>query len=423
MARMDGRAVAIAIPVFFLLMAIELAVDVRRRRSGGPALYRFADSIASLSSGVGQQLLQALAFGAVGVSGYAFVSARLAFVRWPDGPLGWALAFVLVDFCYWAYHLTSHRVNFFWATHEVHHQSEDYNLSTALRQSWFTGLTSWMFYSPAALLGVPQRVFVLCITLNILYQFWIHTRTVDRLGPLEWIFNTPSHHRVHHGIDPEYVDKNYAGVFIVWDRLFGTFVEERREPAYGLVKPLGSFNPFWSNVAGFARLATLSRRTRRWRDKLRIWVAPPEWYPDDLGGPVVVPEVDHATRVRFDVPRRPVLELYIVAHFLLVSAVVFSVLWWSKALALPAKAALVGFAMLGLATWAGLLERRTWALPLEFVRLASGLGVAAVVAGGTGWLGVALGASAALGTSSGLVVFVATRLQEGDRAPVPAAGP
>ncbi len=293
---MDGRAVALAIPLFFLLIGFELVADRKRRRRGEEPLYRFADSISSLSCGVGQQVLQTLFLNALGAATYLFVweHARLADLS-QGSPLTWVAAFVLVDLCYWVYHWASHRVNFFWAMHVVHHSSEEYNLSTALRQSWLTNLTSWIFYLPAALLGVPPFVFVLCLTLNILYQFWIHTRLVGKLGPLELVFNTPSHHRVHHGIDPEYIDKNYGGVFIVWDRLFKTFVEERAEPSYGTVKPLSSFNPFWANLELFVHLAKMSRRTRRLSDKILVWLKPPEWQPEDLGGVVTVPSVDKAT--------------------------------------------------------------------------------------------------------------------------------
>jgi sterol desaturase/sphingolipid hydroxylase (fatty acid hydroxylase superfamily) len=401
---MDGRAVAVAIPLFFMLIAIEIAADFRRRKRGLPALYRFTDSIASLSCGVGQQLLQALAFGSVGVGIYDAIAARTAYVPWPSGALGYALAFVLVDLGYWAYHASSHRVNVLWAMHEVHHQSEEYNLSTALRQSWFTNLFSWAFYSPLAVLGVPTKTFVVCLTLNILYQFWIHTRTIDRLGPLEWVLNTPSHHRVHHGIDPEYIDKNHAGVFIVWDRLFGTFAAERKEPSYGLVKPLGSFSAYWSNMAGFARILSIARATSRWQDSLRAWIAPPEWLPADLGGPVTIPEVRRDARVLFDVPTRPRLFVYVGAQFLLASAAVFAVLWWSRALAFGERGAIVGVALLSVATWSGLFEGARWAVALEGVRLVATFGAIGFVFAGSPALPGALLAYAplALGSAIGL---------------------
>jgi len=150
----------------------------------------------------------------------------------------------------------------------------------ALRQSWFGPLFSWVFYVPLAIAGFPPVMFLITHTLNTLYQFFIHTRLVGRLGPLEHFMNTPSHHRVHHGINPQYIDKNYAGVFIIWDRLLGTFEPEGVEPVYGLVKPLGSFSPLWANVHRWVEIASLSRQSRRLRDKLWAWLAPPGWSHD-----------------------------------------------------------------------------------------------------------------------------------------------
>jgi sterol desaturase/sphingolipid hydroxylase (fatty acid hydroxylase superfamily) len=286
---MESALIVLAIPVFFGFMALELWIARRR----GRRLYRFADSIANLGNGIGEQIIQAFCIPiTVGVYATVYAHARLA--TQPSRSIAaWVILFFAVDFLYYAYHRASHRVNFLWAGHVVHHSSEEYNFSVALRQSWFgQQLTEWVFFLPLALAGFSPAMFVVTITLNTLYQFFIHTRLVGRLGPLEHILNTPSHHRVHHGVNPEYVDRNYAGVFIVWDKLFGTFEPEGVEPVYGLVKPLGSFSPLWANLHRWVEIASMSRRTRRWRDKLYAWIAPPEWRPADLGGRVVVPPPD-----------------------------------------------------------------------------------------------------------------------------------
>jgi sterol desaturase/sphingolipid hydroxylase (fatty acid hydroxylase superfamily) len=332
----DTRAIAFAVPFFFALIGVEIWLSARRRRRAtarGEApterTYRFADTITSLACGVGQQVLAVLFVTGIATAAYTFLYEHVRLFTIPTSSVaGWIAVTALVDLAYYAYHRASHRINFFWATHVVHHQSEDYNLGTALRQSWFTGITSWIFYAPLALLGFSPVMFLVAHTANTLYQFWIHTRLVDKLGAVEKLLNTPSHHRVHHGIDPEYIDKNYAGIFIVWDRLFGTFIEEKREPAYGTVKPLASFNPFWANLEGFARIARMSLRTRRLRDKIWAWFAPPEWQPEDLGGVVTVPEVDRAARVKFAVPVSPLLRGYVVAHFAVVTLGVSALLWW-----------------------------------------------------------------------------------------------
>jgi hypothetical protein len=260
-------------------------------------------------------------------------------------------------------------VNFLWATHAVHHQSEEYNLSTALRQSWFTSFTSWIFYLPLAVIGFPTGMFVLIYTLNTLYQFWIHTRAVDRIGFFEAFLNTPSHHRVHHGVDPAYIDRNYAGVFIVWDRLFGTFEREGREPVYGTVKPLGSFNPFWANLEPWVQLFALARSTKRLRDKVAIFLAPPEWRPADLGGNVTIPDVSRAAQRKYEtvVPRG--LNLYVGVAFALVVAGTTALLAFQSELGASGVALAAASILFGLLTPGGLFEARRWAVPAEWIRL------------------------------------------------------
>ena len=189
----------------------------------------------------------------------------------------WVLGMLGVDFTYYWYHRFCHRVNFAWGTHVVHHQSEEYNLAVALRQSWFGKFFHWIFDLPLALLGVPPAIYATAWSINLLYQFWIHTRAIGKLGPVEWIFNTPSHHRVHHGCNARYLDSNYAGILIIWDRMFGSFKPEQDEPVYGTVKPLASWNPLWANVQYFFHLASEARATPRAWDKLKVWFAPPEW--------------------------------------------------------------------------------------------------------------------------------------------------
>lgn len=379
---MDDRYIALAIPFFFLLIGIELAVNVRR----GDPRYRFHDSIASLSCGVGQQIVN-LGLTALTVALYAFVHAHLAiFHIAASSPLGWVAVIVLIDLCYYSVHRASHRVNALWAAHAVHHQSEEYNLTTALRQSWLEAPLSVPFYLPLAILGFPPIMFVTALTVNTLYQFWIHTRAIRKLGPAEGILNTPSSHRVHHGIDPEYIDKNYGGMFMLWDRLFGTYQPEGREPTFGTVKPLASFDPLWANVEQWARLASMARATGRLRDRLVVWFAPPEWRPADLGGPVVVPEVDHANYRKYDVPSTRALDAYVGVHFAVIAAVTTALLWFHRDAPAPIVVATAAWILATLVAWSGLVQARRWGLPLEVARLAAGVGLAAAIArGGAAW--------------------------------------
>lgn len=264
----------LSVPAFVLAMLWEWRVGKRR----GLSLYERRDTLANLGCGLGSQVLSGLALGVVPLFLYGWVYDHLRLFTLPaDGVLSWVVGFFGVDFCYYWYHRASHRVNFFWATHVVHHQSEEYNLSVALRQPWFATPFTVVFYLPLAVLGVPFVVFATHGAISLLYQFWIHTKLIDRMGSLEWWLNTPSHHRVHHGSNERYLDKNYAGIFIVWDRLFGTFEPETEPVRYGLTTPERSHNPIKVNVSYWAELLATSLHAPRWVDALGVWIRGPEW--------------------------------------------------------------------------------------------------------------------------------------------------
>jgi len=209
------------------------------------------------------------------------------------------------------------------------------------------------------------------ITIDTLYQFWIHTRAIGRMGPLEWVLNTPSHHRVHHGIDPEYLDKNYAGIFIFWDRLFGTFEPERREPVYGTVKVTPTYDPVWANACAWADLAAASQKTRSLVDKIRVWLAPPEWRPVDLGGPVARQPANPAAHPRYNPLAPKPVRVYVAAAFALVAAATIVYLWDEATASRGVLAAAAGALLLSGAAYGALLERKAWAWRLEAIRLAA----------------------------------------------------
>jgi alkylglycerol monooxygenase len=195
----------------------------------------------------------------------------------------WIAAFVSYDFCYYWSHRFSHELRILWATHVVHHQSEAFNLSTALRQP-STGFLSFVFFLPLFAVGFPRNVLLTVGSLNLIYQFWVHTEHIRTLGPLEWVLITPSNHRVHHARNPEYLDRNYGGVFIVWDRLFRTFTaEDPKIPcSFGITHPIQSLNPLWANLHVWYENFKDAWNTRRITDKVRIWFSSPTWRPADL---------------------------------------------------------------------------------------------------------------------------------------------
>lgn len=376
---MEARLVAYAIPMFIVLIGIELLVA----RVRGVRVARFADAITDLGCGIASRIFH-LFDTALLVGVYSAVFAAAAPWQLPtDSAATWIGAFVGVDLLYYWWHRASHGSSVLWAVHAVHHQSEDYNLSVALRQALFSGLSSLPFYLPLAVLGVPPLVFATCQALNTLYQFWIHTELVRTLpAPIEAVMNTASHHRVHHGINPRYLDRNHAGVFIVWDKLFGTFEPETEPVVYGLVTPLRSYNPLWANFVHFVELAKLSAQTRGLGDALGIWLRGPAWRPASLGGPKVAPEVDRARFVKYDPTPAPGLPVWISAWFLVVVVATAALMLGAASLPTPALVACALCILGTLLGWGGLLERRRWALGAQTLVHAGWLGCAVAVASG-----------------------------------------
>jgi sterol desaturase/sphingolipid hydroxylase (fatty acid hydroxylase superfamily) len=201
------------------------------------------------------------------------------------GYAAWAfvVCFFLEDLSYYWFHRISHERRWFWASHVVHHTSQHYNLSTALRQTWTGSIGgTFIFWLPMAWIGFPPLMIAFFSGLSLVYQFWIHTEAIDRMGPLEWVLNTPSHHRVHHATNPRYLDSNYAGVLIIWDRMFGTFVEETKEdkPIYGVVSNIHTFNPFRIAFHEWIGMVRDVGQAKTWRERLNFAFGPPGWSPD-----------------------------------------------------------------------------------------------------------------------------------------------
>ena len=396
-----------SIPLFFLLLAVEIVWSQRT----GRRVLRLNDALSDIGCGIMSQMAgifdKAITLGVfIWLGAHASVQRLAPWVpAWPeraplaDGAalLSWAVVFVLVDCCYYWSHRLSHEVNLLWAGHVVHHQSEEYNLAVALRQATIGKLMTWVFYVPLALAGVPWRMFVTAYGINLVYQFVLHTRAVGTLwGPVEWLMNTPSHHRVHHGVNPKYQDRNYGGVFIVFDRWFGTFQVEEEAVVYGVTKPLRRWNPIAANLQVFAQIWHDARRATRWGDRLRLVFGRPGWRPPELGAPDVPAPVSPDTFVKYDPPLPAPLATYGFVQFAV--ATVAAVLLLQRAATLPVgqAAAAAFFIVVALAGVGGIFERAQWARPLETARLVA-LGVAGIVVArlapnmaGAAWGGVAL---------------------------------
>ena len=367
---MDLNPIGLAVPAFFGLMVIESVWA----RLTGRRLFRLNDTVGDLTCGMGDQMI-GLVVGVLTLGFYTSVYTRFGWLEMDaTAPLTWAFGMVGVDFCYYCFHRFSHRVNVGWSTHVVHHQSEEYNLAVALRQPWFSQFHTWLFYIPLALLGLPPEVWAGSYAVNLLYQFWIHTQLIGKLGPLEWVMNTPSHHRVHHGTNPAYIDKNYAGIFIVWDRLFGTFELEDEAVVYGILKPIRTWNPVVANVAPISQLVMAAAGQSGIKNKLTMLIAEPGWTPEG----VQRPEFPSPTR-GYDANALRGRGGYVVAHLLPVGiatglVIAHSELWPLSWLGLGA-----GYILWTGLNWAGLLEARGWASWSEPVRLVA-------VGASSGWL-------------------------------------
>jgi sterol desaturase/sphingolipid hydroxylase (fatty acid hydroxylase superfamily) len=266
-----------ATPVFLVLIALECVVAAIRHKSP----YRLGDAVASVSLGALSTYVgvytRLLSFGLYVL---AFDTLRLATLD-EQLPWVWCGALLAYDFLYYWNHRLGHEINVLWAAHVVHHQSEEFNLSTALRQTSSGFLLSWIFYIPMAIAGVPPTLFLFVSLIDLLYQFWIHTEQVGSLGVLDRVLATPSNHRVHHGVNDRYVDRNYGGILIVWDRLFGTFQPELAEEpvVFGTREPLRSWDPLWANLQVYVSLVRDTRDAHSWRERVRVFLARPGWRP------------------------------------------------------------------------------------------------------------------------------------------------
>ena len=309
--------VTYAIPFFLLLIVIELAWGW----SKGNNTYRVNDSLNSLSLGL---LSTVTKFVFLNIGLLVFSGIEQNYAVWAFDMTSyahWLVGLLFYDFLYYWFHRISHERQFFWGSHVVHHQSEDYNLSTALRQTSTSFLTTWVFFIPCFFLGMPIYMYVSIATAQLIYQFWVHTQHIPKLGFIEWFMVTPSNHRVHHAQNKDYIDKNYGGLLIVWDRLFGTFKEEdeQLQPIYGIRSPLNSWNPLWANIHIFISMARDAWLTARWSDKVRVLWARTGWRPADVAARYPAEKSDLNNFNKYDPQLRVKVNVGIIGQYFIVS--------------------------------------------------------------------------------------------------------
>ncbi len=352
----------LAVPLYILLILLELAYE----RWSGRHTYRLADAVTSIDTAVLRMLLEGpLRLLLVVPYAWLYEHARLWTLD-PASPWTWLLGFVAVDFCFYWAHRSLHRYNLLWGAHQPHHSSEDFNLSTALRKGAFQTAFDWPFYLPLALLGLPLPLFLVLLGTQLVYQFWIHSQHVGRLGMLEWFMVTPSNHRVHHGQNDRYIDKNHGGVFIVWDRLFGTFADETEAVRYGVTTPVRTFDPLRLQFSWWRLLWADAMATRSWWDKLRLWWMPTGWRPADVRArpwPKMGAE-------KFDCPSQAGLRWYAFAQFVAINALTLVYLASVKQAGWLLPLLLGPLILFGCVSLGWLFEGRRALWRLEAVRLA-----------------------------------------------------
>jgi alkylglycerol monooxygenase len=285
-----GKILLIAMPIFLILVLLEKWYGWKT----GKDTVRIMDMISSLSSGVTNVTKDVLGLSFAIIS-YGWMYENLALVHIKENIWVYIIAFLALDFSGYCIHRIQHTTNVFWNAHIIHHSSEEFNLACALRQSISVFFRIFTFFLlPAALLGVPGNVIAIVAPLHLFIQFWYHTQLIGKMGFLEKIIVTPSHHRVHHAINPEYIDKNYSQVFIIWDKMFGTFQEEQDHipPVYGITRPVATWNPVKINFQHMFLLISDAWRTKNWNDKMRIWFMPTGWRPADVAEKYPVYKID-----------------------------------------------------------------------------------------------------------------------------------
>ena len=365
-----GKIVLIATPIFLFFVLFEKYYGVLIKKE----TVRNMDMISSLSSGTTNAVKDVLGLS-VSILTYSWLVNHIAFFKIENTLIVYIIAFIALDFQGYWMHRIAHTINFFWNKHAIHHSSEDFNLACALRQSISSFVSLFTFFLiPAALLGVPKEVITIVAPIHLFAQFWYHTEHIGKMGFLENIIVTPSHHRVHHAVNKEYRDKNYGQIFILFDKWFGTFQAELPELpcVYGISRPAQTWNPIKINFQHLTLLIQDAWRAADWRDKLRIWFMPTGWRPADVAARFPVNSIqDPYTYEKYDTKTSTALNAWIWVQYLtttLLTAYFFSHIGAIKVIDVSYLFAYGGFIFLSVYSYSELMDRNRYALPWEMVK-------------------------------------------------------
>lgn len=369
-----GKILLIAMPVFLLFVLLEKGYGLWR----GKDTYQNLDMISSLSSGITNVVKDVIGLS-ISLFSYDFLLEHLAIYKIENTFLTIFITFIILDFQgYWV-HRWSHEINFFWNKHAVHHSSEEFNLACALRQSISSYVQLFTFFLiPAALLGVPKDTIAIVAPIHLFAQFWYHTRHIGKMGFLENIIVTPSHHRVHHAINPEYLDKNHGQIFIIWDKLFGTFQEELPDvpPVYGITRPVSTWNPIKINFQHLFLLISDAYRTNSWRDKLRIWFMPTGWRPADVEARFPVRKIEDIYHFeKYNTHPSVLLNIWAWIQILATLCFVFYFFGNLGKFSQSEMFTYAGFIFLSVYAYTEIMDKNRWAVLWETLKNGLGLGL------------------------------------------------
>ena len=367
-----ANVLTIAIPVFFFLVLIEILYGLISKKN----YYNLMDTLSSLSSGITNLLKDLLGIGFIIIS-YPFIKKSISIIELNESILLYFIAFICLDFASYWNHRLNHSINFFWNQHVIHHSSQEFNLACGLRQS-ISNLLGYgaIFLIPAAIFGVPHKVISFLAPLHLFGQFWYHTKHIGKLGFLEYIFVTPSQHRVHHAINTEYIDKNLSAIFCIWDRLFGTFQEELENVpcVYGTLKPVNTWNPFIINFQHLWYLIVDAWHTRNFKNKIKIWFMPTGWRPDDVKTLIKRDKIiDVYNQKKYNMEYDNIHVFFALFNFIYINAALWLLLTGYDELAYNLKIFYSIFILTTIFGFTSIMDSYKWASYIEFLRLIIGI--------------------------------------------------
>ncbi|WP_026993994.1 sterol desaturase family protein [Flectobacillus major] len=357
---MHTKYLAFAIPLFLVLMTFEFFIA----RKQGRKLYSFKDTISNLNVGIAERLIDCFTVG-IFYFFYDYIQKNWGILDIQSGVISWIALLLLTDLLWYWYHRLGHEVNLLWSVHIVHHQSEEFNFTVSARITIFQAVARTFFWSILPIIGFSADMITIVLMIHGIYPFFTHTRTVGKLGILEYILVTPSHHRVHHACNEQYLDKNYSDMFIIWDKIFGTFAEEVEEPVYGLTKPIKSYSFLWQHFHFMLELLYACRQVPTWKEKLKILFGKPE---------IIDPEIRNTLEHRFLVSVKEEsstgrFKNYVTIQMIVILGILFGVIYYQAQIPVTIQVLIAVLILLTLVNCGALLEQKRWIFYLEYSRL------------------------------------------------------